>query len=69
MRKHDLSSLCEDMQQVKVDLAIIKTNLTNHLEHHTELKQEMQWKVGLYTGIITFAVTTGINLLFFFLNK
>jgi len=48
--------------EMQTDIAIIKTNLTNHLAHHTEVKQEFQWKTGLIIGIVTFIVSILVNI-------
>ena len=46
---------------VITDVEVIKTNLTNHLSHHTAIKQEFQWKTGLVIGVITFVVSMGVS--------
>ena len=47
--------------QLITDVEVIKTNVSNHLQHHTEIKQEFQWRTGLIVGIITFVITIGVN--------
>lgn len=48
--------------QMSTDIEVIKTNVSNHLKHHTEIKQEFQWKTGLMVGVITFIISVGVNI-------
>jgi len=54
----------DDISQIKTDIEVIKTNLTNHLAHHTDLKEDFQWKVGLIVGGITFLVSLAVSVVF-----
>ena len=49
---------------LRTDMVVVKTNLTNHLMHHTEIKKEFEWKTGLIIGIITFSVSLIITVVF-----
>lgn len=48
--------------QLITDIEVIKTNVSNHLQHHTELKQEFQWRTGIIVGVITFLISIGVNI-------
>lgn len=53
----------EEIRTLMTDVAVIKTNVANHLQHHTETKQGFQWRTGLIVGIITFSVSLAVSLL------
>jgi len=53
---------------VITDMAVVKTNLANHLTHHTNVKKEFQWKTGLIIGIVTFIVSVGVSVVFKFVS-
>ena len=53
----------EEIRALMTDVAVIKTNVENHLQHHTETKQNFQWRTGLIVGIVTFAVSLATTLI------
>ena len=64
-KEHEQRSLERQpkFNQLTTDVEVIKTNVSNHLAHHTEIKQEFQWKTGLIIGLITFLVTLLLNIM------
>ena len=60
--ENKLDVIDEKIEQLKVDMAIVRTGLENHLQHHSGIKTEFQWRAGLIIGVITFLITTSINL-------
>ncbi len=43
----DLKEIRKDLSNISTDLAIVKTNLTNHLKHHYASKIWVQWAIPL----------------------
>jgi hypothetical protein len=63
-QKHFEGSLRKEelLNRLVTDVEVIKTNASNHLQHHTELKADFKWRTALIVGIVTFIVSTGVSL-------
>lgn len=48
----DIKEIRVIVEKIQVDLAIVKTNLTNHLKHHSSSEKWLQWGLPLAISII-----------------
>lgn len=48
----DIKSLDKKIDKLSIDVAVIKTHLSNHLKHHTSNERWLQWGLPLGISII-----------------
>lgn len=59
--KEKLDKFIYDFTTLKTDVAVVRTNLTNHLKHHMQEKEWVRWIIPISLTVLNLVLTYRIK--------